>query len=288
MEIRNLITFTKVAEVQSLSRAAKELEYAQSTVTMQMQQLEQELGVSLYERVGRSIQITQAGQELLTYANHIIKMSEAALQIGKKTSEVVDGSLRIGVLEALSGRRMTDQIQRYLQTYPHVELQIMVCRSSPELLGRLKHNELDLIITLDSYLADPMLVHADDQEEMVHFYAAYQEPFCENDGPTHTFLQANPDTAWEMLLVNQLSQIPRSKVHQIMIQNQAMAISMAERQAGILLLPDSVALEYTEAKRLRRLEHTLPETNYWRQSIYHKNKWLTGAMKAWLNMQGDT
>ena len=59
MEIRNLITFTKVAETQSLSKAAKALGYAQSTVTMQMQQLEQELGAQLYERVGKQIRITQ-------------------------------------------------------------------------------------------------------------------------------------------------------------------------------------------------------------------------------------
>ena len=63
MEIRNLITFTKVAETQSLSKAAKALGYAQSTVTMQMQQLEQELGAQLYERVGKQIRITQTGQE---------------------------------------------------------------------------------------------------------------------------------------------------------------------------------------------------------------------------------
>ena len=53
MEIRNLNTFTKVAEAGSLSGAARALGYAQSTVTMQMQQLEQELGAPLYERVGK-------------------------------------------------------------------------------------------------------------------------------------------------------------------------------------------------------------------------------------------
>ena len=51
MEIRNLFTFTKVAEAQSFSKAAKQLGYAQSTVTMQMQQLEQELGVPIYRLV---------------------------------------------------------------------------------------------------------------------------------------------------------------------------------------------------------------------------------------------
>ena len=73
MEIRNLITFTKVAETQSLSKAAKALGYAQSTVTMQMQQLEQELGAQLYERVGKQIRITQTGQEFLSYAAAIVR-----------------------------------------------------------------------------------------------------------------------------------------------------------------------------------------------------------------------
>ena len=91
MEIRNLITFTKVAETQSLSKAAKALGYAQSTVTMQMQQLEQELGAQLYERVGKQIRITQTGQEFLSYASAIVRMSEEALQVGKQDTSAVSG-----------------------------------------------------------------------------------------------------------------------------------------------------------------------------------------------------
>ena len=102
MEIRNLITFTKVAETQSLSKAAKALGYAQSTVTMQMQQLEQELGAQLYERVGKQIRITQTGQEFLSYAGAIVRMSEEALQVGKQDTSAVSGSLRLGILSPLS------------------------------------------------------------------------------------------------------------------------------------------------------------------------------------------
>ena len=50
---------------------------------MQMQQLEQELGAQLYERVGKQIRITQTGQEFLSYAGAIVRMSEEALQVGK-------------------------------------------------------------------------------------------------------------------------------------------------------------------------------------------------------------
>lgn len=102
MEIRNLITFTKVAETQSLSKAAKALGYAQSTVTMQMQQLEQELGAQLYERVGKQIRITQTGQEFLSYAGAIVRMSEEALMVGRQKEAAVSGSLRLGILSPLS------------------------------------------------------------------------------------------------------------------------------------------------------------------------------------------
>lgn len=278
MEIRNLITFTKVAETQSLSKAARELEYAQSTVTMQMQQLEQELGIALYERVGKQIRITQAGQELLTYAKSIIQMSEAALQIGRNQSGQVDGALRIGILEPIVNRPMTDQIQRYLQDYPKVELQIVVEKGSQELLGQLRHNEIDLVVTLDTYINDSMLVHADDQREEIHFYAGNE--YLPTSVPT--LIRSCRSTAWEQCLGRSLLQ---KEVHQIVIENQTMAISLAEKGTGMLLLPDSTALEYLTSKRLRRLDEALPEMNCWRQTLYHRNKWLTGAMKAWLNLQ---
>lgn len=107
MEIRNLITFTKVAETQSLSKAAKLLGYAQSTVTMQMQQLEQELGAQLYERVGKQIRITQTGQEFLSYAAAIVRMSEDALKVGKQDTSAITGSLRLGISSQLSCERLS-------------------------------------------------------------------------------------------------------------------------------------------------------------------------------------
>ncbi len=279
MEIRNLITFTKVAEVQSLSKAAKELDYAQSTVTMQMQQLEQEVGVALYERVGRKIHITSEGQELLAYARHIIRMSEAALKIGKKQDEIVDGDLRIGILEAVSGHTMADRIQSFIQRFPLVRLHIFTEKNSRILLDKLKKNELDLIITLDVYLEDSMLLHANDQKEQVHFYAAH--PVLNQ---METILFANPETSWECDLKQLIS---GEEMTQITIQNQMMAISIAERQTGILLLPDCTAEEYVSSGRLCRLDSkvAMHEDTYWMQTIYHKNKWVTAAMKAWLEIE---
>ena len=160
MEIRNLITFTKVAETQSLSKAAKLLGYAQSTVTMQMQQLEQELGAQLYERVGKQIRITQTGQEFLSYAAAIVRMSEDALKVGKQDTSAITGSLRLGISGQLSCERLSSRIARYLQDYPQVDVNVQVIAEPEELLFRLRHNDIDLALTLDLLRTDTDLIHA--------------------------------------------------------------------------------------------------------------------------------
>ena len=64
MEIRNLMTFARIAEVQSFSKSAEQLGYSQSAVTMQIKQLEEELHAQLFERIGKQIRLTQAGERL--------------------------------------------------------------------------------------------------------------------------------------------------------------------------------------------------------------------------------
>ena len=80
MEIRNIKTFLKVAEMGNFSRAAQDLGYAQSTVTMQIQALERELQVTLFERNGKQITLSSAGEEFRGFAYEIIKQEEMALE----------------------------------------------------------------------------------------------------------------------------------------------------------------------------------------------------------------
>ena len=66
MDIRNIRAFVRVAELKSFSKAAAELDYVQSTVTMQVRQLEQELGYPLFDRIGKRVSLTAMGAEFLT------------------------------------------------------------------------------------------------------------------------------------------------------------------------------------------------------------------------------
>ena len=71
MELRLLTTFLKVAQLQSFSKAAESLGYSQSAVTVQVQQLENELGVRLFDRIGKTVSITHYGQEFIPYARDV-------------------------------------------------------------------------------------------------------------------------------------------------------------------------------------------------------------------------
>ena len=76
MEIRNLMTFLRVVELQNFTKAAEQLGYCQSTVTIQIQQLEQELNVKLFERIGKKISVTEKGKEVFQYAKEIRNLVE--------------------------------------------------------------------------------------------------------------------------------------------------------------------------------------------------------------------
>ena len=69
MEIRHLITFKSIVDLGGFSKAAVHLGYAQSTVTTIIQALEQELGVPLFDRIGKKVQLTEVGGHFLTPAN---------------------------------------------------------------------------------------------------------------------------------------------------------------------------------------------------------------------------
>lgn len=110
MDIKNVKTFIKVAELGSFTKAAEELLYVQSTVTIQIKQLEKELGFPLFDRVGRKIFLTAAGEEFLSLAYELVNMLSSAERIGGKSQQTL---LRIGVSESLLFSVITDFLPNF-------------------------------------------------------------------------------------------------------------------------------------------------------------------------------
>ena len=101
MELRNLNTFLRITQLGSFTKAAKELGYATSTITAQIQQLEEEIGTPLFERMGRKNVLTPAGQELIPYAQQMAQLSQQIEYLGDPKQREIRGTLRIGIVESI-------------------------------------------------------------------------------------------------------------------------------------------------------------------------------------------
>ena len=100
MELRNINTFLHIAELHSFSRTARQLGYSQSAVSSQIAQLEAELGAPLFDRVGKTVRLTGAGETFLGYARTLlatVEQAQAALQLPQQIS----GRLRIALADSV-------------------------------------------------------------------------------------------------------------------------------------------------------------------------------------------
>ena len=76
MEIKNLVTFLRVAELSSFTKAAQVLDYSRSTISFQIKQLETELNCLLFERINHTLLLTAEGRELLDYAKQFCQLTD--------------------------------------------------------------------------------------------------------------------------------------------------------------------------------------------------------------------
>ena len=100
MELKYLITFKAIVEEGGFTKAAKRLNYTQSTITFQIGQLEQELSAKLFERIGRRMVLTKAGERLIPYVEDVLN-SVDRLQNFEEDLTSWKGDLKIGIGETL-------------------------------------------------------------------------------------------------------------------------------------------------------------------------------------------
>jgi DNA-binding transcriptional LysR family regulator len=121
MELRQLETFRAVAGELSFTRAAASLDYAQSSVTAQIQALEAELGVRLFDRLGRRVVLTDAGTRLLAYAERLLDLADEARTAVADGDEPA-GTLTVGAPETILTYRLPRILQRFRRAHPRVQL----------------------------------------------------------------------------------------------------------------------------------------------------------------------
>ena len=148
MDFDHLITFLEIAKQGSFSRAGQKLYRSQPAVSAQIRQLEQEYGQKLFDRVGKSVRLTVAGETLLEYAGRLLTLRNESLRAVADQASTPRGTLAIGANEATCLYVLPDIFAEYNRSFPAV--QISIYRNfSHKVLEKVEDGTVDVgIVTL--------------------------------------------------------------------------------------------------------------------------------------------
>lgn len=153
MEIRHMQTFLQVAATQSFTKAAETLGYSQANVSFQIRQLENELGIPLFDRIGKKAHLTQHGQMLIPHAQQIVSTATKVENLFREKI-TLGGTLRIGFVESLFECLFQQTILRFHRQFPRVTVEVTVDATSA-LLKMLHTGQLDIVCLIGNNLVNP-------------------------------------------------------------------------------------------------------------------------------------
>ncbi|MCW9014021.1 MAG: LysR family transcriptional regulator [Gammaproteobacteria bacterium] len=145
MDIQNLSAFISVSETGSFSKAAEKLHLTQPAVSKRISTLERQLDASLFDRIGKKVRLTEAGQALLPGAQRILAELDESRRAISNLSGHIGGSLRLGTSHHIGLHRLPPVLRNYTALYPDVDLDIQFMDSEAACEAVLK-GELELAI----------------------------------------------------------------------------------------------------------------------------------------------
>lgn len=288
MEIRNLVTFVRIAEVRNFSKSAEQLGYSQSAVTMQIKQLENELHTQLFERIGKQVKLTQTGEKLLPYALEILNSVRKAENIAQEP-ENISGKLRIGTSESYVISVLPPVIMELSELCPNIEISTYTALTT-DLFDMLRKNDIDILYFIDQKIYFPEWVKVYEQPEKIFFVASADSALAgEKNIPIERLLQ-------EPLYLTEKGISYRYAMEQSLavkgfelrpfweVGNTDVITKFLLKNKGISFLPEYVVRDYIDEGQLTALDTECEEIIMWSQLVHHRDKFVTPQMNFFIEL----
>jgi len=286
MELRQLNTFRTVAFTLNFSRAAEVLNYVPSNVTMQIKALEDELGVRLFDRLGKQLVLTTAGQRFLTQIQGVLdKLDEARSVV--HDNENLSGTLTISANEVLCAYRLPNVFRLFRSRHPGVRL---IFRSVPnqELRQTLFEGTADVVFMLDETIRSSGLTVEPMVEETFRFFAAPDHPLVEKtmleleDFHGQVFLTNEKGCTYRTMFDRGFEKEGIDSITYLEFQNAEAIKQCAIAGIGIAFLPEVTVKAEIERGQLIALPWEILDLHVYTQMLWHKDKWLSPIILAFI------
>ena len=283
MEIRNLKTFLCAAERGSFTQAAQCLDYAQSTITAQIQSLEEELGVELFIRRGKLLTLSAAGNALLHYARHFALLEGETLSYFHGEASI-SGDFHIGVFESINVSRYMGCLAPFLRRHPNVTLHVHI-DTTINLRKLLRKGELALIILLDTPNTDTEFHLLHQKETSICFIQSGRalplgtEPIPFARLADASWILAEKRTNYRRKLEEELAQRTLYPKERIEIGSTKTIVELVAENIGISLLPSITLTDALHSGRIAPIHFSDYQMEMEIQLLIARGQWIPAAVK---------
>ncbi|MEW5552485.1 LysR family transcriptional regulator [Peribacillus frigoritolerans] len=288
MEIKQLIMFQTASKVLNFTKTAQILGYAQSSITVNILALEEELGTPLFERLGKRVFLTEAGAFFQEYADKILGLTEEALEVVGGINEP-SGILRICASETQCTYRLPNILNDFQTKYPKVELVFRPGISEKDFLDLLLEGQIDVALLSMNPVTSTHLIVKELKEEPMAIVCCPSNPLSEKQEVLpldldNQRLLLTEECDYRYAFENLLTQVgakPRSKLELADVEAIKKCVMAG---LGIAILPEiSVKREMIEGS-IKKVNWGGSGFTTKIQLFWHKNKWMSPALKAFIGL----
>lgn len=289
MEIRNVTTFVKIVECSSFTRAAESLGYSQAAVTAQIKAMESELGVPLFDRIGKRIYLTQEGRTFLPYAINMLRAEEEAVHSVKQTERLA-GELNICSASSYAQYVLPEILLKFLTIHPDVNVTVKVSDFLEDTTARVARGEIDFLACLDEENAHPEFPAAAKRPEKIVFVTYPDNPLLESgrisleEAVSRQFIVTDRDISYCAILERKLREQGIDFRPVMEMGSVGAIVNMLLRGYGTSFIPEFAAAKYIETGELVSLDVPDISAGLFSYFIYSKDRWLNPVMREFMRI----
>ena len=288
MEVRQLEIFRTLAGELNFTRTAERVNTVQSNVTAQIKALEDELGTRLFDRLAKSVVLTDAGRRFLPYAERALSTMDEGLRVMKSGAEP-EGVLTIGSPESVLTYRLPDVLRRFQAKYSKVEVQFRPYWDE-SLVTELESGRLDVAIVMSNNSEWPQMTSQRMGIERIRVLSEPGHPLARKKAVTPE------DLVGQHLLLTEPGCGYRAKFDRVLAAanvkpgsvtgfSSVEAIKQCIKAGmGLGVLPEIVVMRELKAGQLAVLRWTGPELDIGTHVVWHKDKWMSPNIAAFLKV----
>ncbi|WP_054791611.1 LysR family transcriptional regulator [Lacrimispora sphenoides] len=284
MDLKRLHTFLILSEIKNFTKTAEYLHYAQSNVTTQIQQLEEELGVRLFERIGKNITLTPEGEELIVYARQMLDLLN---DLKRKFADKNDyGRITIGASESICIYRLPEIIKSYQIEQPNIELFLKVLDTT-DFMPLLTNNTIDIAFTLDVPISNSSIITELQIDETICAFSVPEYPLAKREEVMIEDFSGIPliltgrGCCYRKMFEKALTEA--SITPKVVLETSSLQVikQTVLSGLGVCVLPQLSVQKELESGELVPLNYM---TNYKiaSQLIYHRDKWISKSLKDFI------